>query len=123
MPANADLPIPNHFLASLSPDDYEFLRPHLEPLDLPLRMILHETGQPIDYCYFTDGGMTSLLIQLEDGALIEAGLVGKEGFAGLSALTQVATGLMIASRPGPKKNGIAWRSVLLSLITRCGVGV
>jgi len=86
VPANADLPIPNHFLASLPPDDYEFLRPHLEPLDLPLRMILHETGQPIDYCYFTDGGMTSLLVQLEDGALIEAGLVGKEGFAGLSAL-------------------------------------
>src|SRR3954471_9317961 len=41
---------------------------------------------PIEHCYFTDGGMTSLLIRLEDGAMIEAGVVGKEGFAGAAAL-------------------------------------
>jgi hypothetical protein len=31
-------------------------------------------------------GMTSLLIRLEDGAMIEARGVGKEGFAGAAAL-------------------------------------
>ena len=30
--------------------------------------------------------MTSLLVRLEDGAMIEAGVVGKEGFAGAAAL-------------------------------------
>jgi CRP-like cAMP-binding protein len=84
--ASTGLPIPNLFLASLPQEDYERLRPHLEPIKLPLRRILYEMGQPIDHCYFTDEGMTSLLIRLEDGAMIEAGVVGKEGFAGLAAL-------------------------------------
>ncbi len=86
MPAPSELPIPNLFLASLSEDDFEALRPHLQTVRLPSRQILHEMGAPIDHCYFTDGGMTSLLIQLEDGAMIEAGVVGKEGFAGGAAL-------------------------------------
>ena len=53
---------------------------------LPLRQILHEMGTPIEHCYFGDGGMTSLLVRLEDGAMIEAGVVGKEGFVGAGAL-------------------------------------
>jgi CRP-like cAMP-binding protein len=92
MPAIQDLPIPNLFLASLPKDSYERLRPHLEPVDLPSRKILYEMGAPIEHCYFTDGGMASLVIRLEDGALIEAGVVGKEGFAGLSALLGIGVG-------------------------------
>ena len=86
MPATSQLPIPNLFLASLPEDDFAALRPHLEIVRLSLRQILHEMGAPIGHCYFTDGGMTSLVIRLEDGANIEAGVVGKEGFAGAPAL-------------------------------------
>jgi CRP-like cAMP-binding protein len=89
--ARNDLPVPNHFLASLPQEDYQRLRPHLERLNLPSRMILYEMGQPVEHCTFTDGGMTSLLIRLEDGAMVEAGVVGKEGFAGLSALMGAET--------------------------------
>ena len=81
-----ELPIPNLFLASLPEDDSEALRPHFEIVRLPLRQIVHEMGAPIEHCYFSDGGMTSLLVGLEDGAMIEAGVVGKEGFAGAAAL-------------------------------------
>jgi CRP-like cAMP-binding protein len=84
--AASELPIPNLFLASLPEDDVEVLRPHFERVRLTSRQILHEISAPIDHCYFTDGGMTSLLVTLEDGALIEAGVVGKEGFAGAPAL-------------------------------------
>lgn len=86
MRAASELPIPNLFLASLSEDDFEALRPHFERVRLTSRQILHEISAPIEHCYFTDGGMTSLLVTLEDGALIEAGVVGKEGFAGAPAL-------------------------------------
>ena len=86
MPELSELPIPNLFLASLQRDDFAALRPHLEIVRLSLRQILHEMGAPIGHCYFTDGGMTSLVIRLEDGANIEAGVVGKEGFAGAPAL-------------------------------------
>ena len=86
MPPSSELPVPNLFLASLPEDDVEALRPHFEKVRLTLRQILHEMGSPIDYCYFSDGGMTSLLVALEDGASIEAGVIGKEGFAGGAAL-------------------------------------
>ena len=80
------LPIPNLFLAALPPDDLKRLRPHFQMADEPLGKVLIEMGDPMPYLYFPDGGMTSLLIRLEDGAAIEVGVVGKEGFAGLPAL-------------------------------------
>jgi CRP-like cAMP-binding protein len=82
----SDLPVPNLFLASLPAQDREALEPHLERVRLPSRMILHETGAPIEHCYFTDSGMISVLVRLEDGASIEAGVIGREGFAGSAAL-------------------------------------
>jgi CRP-like cAMP-binding protein len=84
--ANAHLPIPNLFLAALPEDALNRLRPHLEVMEMPLRKILFEMGQPMPHLYFPDSGMISLLIPLEDGALLEVGVVGKEGFAGLAAL-------------------------------------
>src|SRR3954470_22791109 len=86
MPPTSELPIPNLFLASLPQDDFEALQPHFESVRLPLRQILHEMRGPIEHCYFMDGGMTSLLIRLEDGASIEARVVGEEGFGGPAAL-------------------------------------
>ena len=62
MPTISELPIPNLFLASLPEDDFEALRPHFERVRLSLRQILHEMGSPIEHCYFTDGGMTSLVV-------------------------------------------------------------
>src|SRR3954452_13605004 len=86
MPPASELPTPNLFLASLPQDDFEALQPHFESVRLPLRQILHEMRGPIEHCYFMDGGMTSLLIRLEDGASIEAGVVGRGGFVGAAAL-------------------------------------
>ena len=86
MPASSELPIPNLFLASLPEDDLAALLPHFEKVRLTLRQILHPMRSPIEHCYFSDGGMTSLLVDLDDGASIEAGVVGKEGFAGCAAL-------------------------------------
>jgi CRP-like cAMP-binding protein len=77
----------NLFLASLSAEDYESLRPHLQAVDLPSRKYLHEKDQPIDYIYFADSGMISLIIPLEDGGLVEAGIVGQEGAVGLTTLS------------------------------------
>jgi CRP-like cAMP-binding protein len=86
VPPPSDPPVSNLFLASLPPEELDRLRPHLEPVNLPLRQILYEMGQPIEHCTFIDGGMVSLLIRLEDGAMIEAGVVGKEGVVGVAAL-------------------------------------
>src|SRR5215208_6963575 len=89
MPPFSELPIPNLFLASLPQDDFEALRPHFERVRLTLRQILHEMGSPIEHCYFTDGGMTSLVVRLDDGASIEAGILRDEMLRRPTLLQQV----------------------------------
>src|SRR3954453_21993716 len=97
MPPNSVLPISNLFLASLPQDDFEALRPHFERVRLTLRQTLHTMGSPIEHCYFSDSGMTSLVVDLEDGASIEAGVIGKEGFAGGGALMGFADAAPVTS--------------------------
>jgi CRP-like cAMP-binding protein len=38
---------------------------------------------PMDYVYLIQSGLVSLLRSMEDGATVEVGLVGRDGFAGL----------------------------------------
>jgi hypothetical protein len=38
---------------------------------------------PVDYIYLIQSGLVSLLRSMEDGATVEVGLVGRDGFAGL----------------------------------------
>ncbi|MGA3350712.1 MAG: hypothetical protein ABSC33_16920, partial [Candidatus Sulfotelmatobacter sp.] len=42
----------NVILLSLPDEEYNLLRPHLEPTDLPQHEILHEPGQRIEFVYF-----------------------------------------------------------------------
>ena len=84
--AAPDLPVPSRFLAALAREDLDHLRPELETIDLQHKVVLYDAGDPIEHIYFPDGGMVSLLLKLEEGALLEVGVVGKEGLVGLSAL-------------------------------------
>jgi CRP-like cAMP-binding protein len=77
----------NLLLASFSPADLAAIGPHLETTALPLRYICYDKDEPIEYIYFPLRGLVSLLMPLEDGGLMEVGIIGKEGVVGLSALT------------------------------------
>ena len=85
--------INNSVLLALPEDEYALLRPHLERIDLPQYQILYEPGEKIDFAYFLNKGMTSLVIAVNDGRSVEVGIVGKEGMVG----TPLAAGL----RSGP----------------------
>jgi CRP-like cAMP-binding protein len=74
----------NVILRSLPDAEYDLLRPHLERADLPQHQILHEAGQEIDFIYFLDQGMCSLVALSRDGRSVEVGIVGKEGMVGMS---------------------------------------
>ncbi|MBD1841814.1 Crp/Fnr family transcriptional regulator [Coleofasciculus sp. FACHB-64] len=76
-------PIKNRLLAALPDEEYERLVPHLEPVSLPLNQVLYELGVPIEYVYFPQQGIVSLLSVLEDGSTVEAGMVGNDGMVGL----------------------------------------
>jgi CRP-like cAMP-binding protein len=68
---------------SLPDEEYNLLRPHLEPAELPQYEILHEPGEKIDFAYFLNEGMTSLVALSADGRSVEVGIVGREGMVGM----------------------------------------
>jgi len=76
--------VSNVILLSIQDDEYNMLRPHLEPVDLPQYDILHEPGEKIDFTYFPNEGMTSVVALSRDGRTVEVGIVGKEGMIGMS---------------------------------------
>jgi CRP-like cAMP-binding protein len=78
--------IKNCILASLPDDQYQRILPHLEPFEFTQGRILYEMEGPIDYMYFPEGSMVSLVTQMLDGKIIEVGLVGKDGVTGVTAL-------------------------------------
>ena len=77
-------PVSNLILLSLSDSDYNSLRPHLEYISLPNHLILHEAGR-LEFAYFPNRGLISLVVVMKDGETAEAGIVGKEGFTGTPA--------------------------------------
>jgi CRP-like cAMP-binding protein len=80
----------NVILLSLPDEEYNLLRPHLEPAELPQYQILHEPAEKIDFAYFLNQGMTSLVALSADGRSVEVGIVGREGMVGMS----IAVGLL-----------------------------
>jgi CRP-like cAMP-binding protein len=84
---------PNHFLQSISPGDFELLRPHLRSVKLPHGEILFDQGDTIKYVYFPIGGVVSFVVPLADGQQIEAGMIGKDGVVGTPAALDGAKSL------------------------------
>jgi CRP-like cAMP-binding protein len=86
----------NRLLATLPVEEYERLVPHLETVLLDLGQILFHPDEELQYVHFPTKSVISLLTDLEDGAGMEVGLVGREGIVGISAFlggseTKVAT--------------------------------
>ena len=82
-------PVSNLILLALSEGDYSALRPHLEHVVLPNHRVLHEVGDSIQFAYFLNRGLISLVIVMKDGKTAEAGIIGKEGFTGTLAAVGV----------------------------------
>jgi CRP-like cAMP-binding protein len=79
----------NHILASLPPEEYERLAPHLEPVELPLGKVIQEAGGKITHVYFLERSMVSLVSHTPEGDSVEVGIVGFEGMVSISAILGV----------------------------------
>jgi CRP-like cAMP-binding protein len=73
----------NQLLASLPDDELQPLLSQLEPVDLPLGRVLHESGLARKFAYFPTSAVVSLLYILENGASSEIAVVGPEGAVGI----------------------------------------
>src|SRR5450755_1862824 len=81
----AGKPVGNLILLSIPDSDYRSLRPHLEYINLPNHLVLHEAGGKLEFAYFPNRGLISLVVVMKDGKTAEAGIVGSEGFTGTPA--------------------------------------
>jgi CRP-like cAMP-binding protein len=77
--------VSNQILLSISDSDYSSLRPHLEYVSLPNHLVLHEAGGKLEFAYFPNRGLISLVVVMTNGKTAEAGIVGNEGFTGTLA--------------------------------------
>jgi len=77
--------VSNIILLSISDSDYRSLRPHLEYVSLPNHLVLHEAGEKLEFAYFPNRGLISLIVVMKDGKTAEAGIVGNEGYTGTLA--------------------------------------
>jgi CRP-like cAMP-binding protein len=74
----------NRILAGLPADEQERLRPHLERLHLEHKQVLVEPNRPIEFVYFPEDAMVSVLSMMADGSAVEAATIGREGMVGLA---------------------------------------
>ena len=72
----------NQLLRSLSLDDYHELRRHLRPVGFRSGSILYEPEDPVDWVYFPESGLVSLISIMRSGTQVETAVVGREGAVG-----------------------------------------
>jgi CRP-like cAMP-binding protein len=76
-------PVSNKILLAIPASEYFSVREHLEFVDLPPHQVLHEPNDSLHFVYFPNRGLLSLVIVMESGQTVEAGIVGMEGIAGI----------------------------------------
>lgn len=75
----------NKILLAIPESEYRLLENSLEPFEFRQHQILHEPNQKLEFAYFPNGGLMSLVVTTEDGKTVEVGMVGNEGVAGVGA--------------------------------------
>jgi CRP-like cAMP-binding protein len=95
----------NVLLGGLPAADRQRIGANLKPVSQVLGDVLFRPDERISQVYFPQSSIVSLLTELSDGNGMEVGLVGREGFVGVSAIlggteTKVAT---------IQAAGIAWK--------------
>jgi CRP-like cAMP-binding protein len=73
----------NSLLASLPPPMSEALLSDARQSAIAQGAILYEAGGAIDHIYFPQSGLISLLVMTDNGGMIEAASIGREGGLGL----------------------------------------
>src|SRR5688572_1080499 len=86
--SNADPGI-NRLLATLPKHEYKRLLPRLKTVSLVLGEGLYEPGEAIEYVYFPNDSIISLISELSETSWLEVGMVGNEGMAGLAVFMGV----------------------------------
>jgi CRP-like cAMP-binding protein len=96
----------NEILISLPSAESSAFLPKLTLISLKLHDVFLRHDETIDFVYFPNTAMASVLSSMENGKSIEVGLVGKEGFVGLPLFAGFRTSPHLVVTQGP---GTAYR--------------
>jgi CRP-like cAMP-binding protein len=96
----------NRILNRLPDKEWNRISPSLTLVTFKLHDLLQEAGKPIEYCYFPNTMMASVLNVMIHGESVEVGLRGWEGFVGLPAIAGFRTN---ATRVITQGEGTAFR--------------
>jgi CRP-like cAMP-binding protein len=75
----------NQLLAALSRETLALFEQDLKHVSLAQGVVCYEAGDRIDRVYFPISGMISLLVAGHNGEIVETGVIGREGAAGLQS--------------------------------------
>jgi CRP-like cAMP-binding protein len=78
--------INNVLLQTLKVDDLALILPELKAVELPLHTSLAEPGKPIEYVWFPEDSVGSIIATTAGGRQAEIALVGREGVIDLGSI-------------------------------------
>jgi CRP-like cAMP-binding protein len=118
----------NLLLAALSPGDRALIEPRLKPIHLEQTHVIYSPGDTVNAVYFPLNAIVSLVVELSDGGMIEAAMVGRDGVVGASsaldgrvslnrAIVQIGGDALVCDVPG-FKGAVLQSESLLSLVMR-----
>ena len=76
----------NHLLAEIPQEIFDRSFSDLPVVPLCLKQILYQVGDPLEYVYFVEQGIVSILATMTSGSATEVGMIGMEGLVGLPIL-------------------------------------
>jgi CRP-like cAMP-binding protein len=77
----------NQLLATLPEAVWQRWSGVIEPIEMPLGLVLWEAGERIRHVYFPTTSIISLIYSLRSGAAAEVAVIGHEGLAGVAVIT------------------------------------
>ena len=95
----------NAILDALPEDSIRTIAPHLELVRIKAGM-LDRVGEPMRHLHFPTTAMMSVQHLMEDGAMVEVAVVGREGVVGLGTLVG---GIAASNRVEVRIGGMAYR--------------
>ena len=74
----------NCLLSRLPAKELARIESFLEPADLPLGIVLYETGEKLSHIYFPTTAIVSLVYETQSGETAEIGIAGNQGMIGVA---------------------------------------
>ena len=76
----------NRLLLALPPRNLKRLMPELENIPCEREQVLMDADSSLDYVFFPNSGVISVVAVYEDGSVIEMATIGREGCSGVQAI-------------------------------------